>query len=106
MESSGPFSEEYMDHSVNDTWNLITMATNSLRGELLRFSNASLDTAKRLAIFGTQCIRNQLTLTKTSLHDPNKWQFVELRSATVPVTWDERANIVPVFKLLATIQVK
>ncbi|KAI9265471.1 hypothetical protein EDC94DRAFT_693140 [Helicostylum pulchrum] len=83
MESSGPFSEEYTDHS---------------------FPNASIDTAKELSIFGVQCIKNQLTLMKTSLHDPNKWKFVELRGASIPVTWDERTDILPVFELLATLQ--
>ncbi|KAI9032749.1 hypothetical protein CLU79DRAFT_802028 [Phycomyces nitens] len=82
MESSGPFSTEYSDHSLEDTWKLMTMTTNSL----------------------LQCICDKITLTKCSLFSPTKWQVVELRSATTPVTWDARANMISVFELLAKLQ--
>lgn len=49
MESSGPFSTEYIDHSLEDTWKLITMTSNSLRNEILKYQNASFETAKNLA---------------------------------------------------------
>ncbi|KAG1173614.1 hypothetical protein G6F46_004492 [Rhizopus delemar] len=83
MESSGPFSTEYIDHSLEDTWKLITMTSNSLR---------------------IQCICDKITLTKCSLFSTTKWQVIELRSAVIPVTWDTRANMISVFELLATLQ--
>ncbi|EIE82629.1 hypothetical protein G6F55_000995 [Rhizopus delemar] len=46
MESSGPFLTENIEHSVDDTWKLITMTTNSLRNEILKYQDASIETAK------------------------------------------------------------
>ncbi|CEP07792.1 hypothetical protein [Parasitella parasitica] len=74
MESSGPFSTEYIDHSLEDTWKLITMTSNSLRNEILKYQNASFETAKNLACYGIQCICDKITLTKCSLFSTTKWQ--------------------------------
>lgn len=46
MESSGPFLTENIEHSVDDTWKLITMTTNSLRNKILKYQDASIETAK------------------------------------------------------------
>lgn len=105
MESSGPFSTEYIDHSLEDTWKLITMTSNSLRNEILKYQNASFETAKNLASYGIQCICDKIIFTKCSLFSTTKWQVIELRSAVIPVTWDTRANMISVFELLATLQV-
>ncbi|CAO3700431.1 unnamed protein product [Rhizopus stolonifer] len=105
MESSGPYSIEHIDHSVEDTWKLIILTTNSLRNEILKYQDASIETAKGLTAFGIQCICDKITLIKTSLFGPTKWQVVELRSATIPVTWDSRMDLMSVFELLAILQV-
>jgi hypothetical protein len=105
MESSGPYSIEYIDHSMEDTQKLITMTNNSLRDEILKYQDASFDTAKGLSVFSIQCICDKITLMKTNLCTQNKWQIVELRSATIPVTWNTRVNMVAIFELLATLQV-
>lgn len=76
MESSGPFSAEYVEHSIGDTWKLITMTTNSLRDEILKYQDASLETVKGLSVFGIQCIRDKLTLIKTSLCNPNNGRLL------------------------------
>ncbi|KAG2210573.1 hypothetical protein INT47_002515 [Mucor saturninus] len=104
MESSGPHSTEHIDHSMGDTQKLITMASNSLRDEILKYQDASFDTAKNLSVYSIQCIRDKITLIKTSLYNPSIWQIVELRSATILVTWDARVNMVAIFELLATLQ--
>ncbi|KAL7334314.1 hypothetical protein PS15p_203098 [Mucor circinelloides] len=80
------------------------MTSNSLRNEILKYQNASFETAKNLASYGIQCICDKITLTKCSLFSTTKWQVIELRSATIPVTWDARANMISVFELLATLQ--
>lgn len=105
MESSGPYSIEYIDHSVEDTWKLIILITNSLRNEILKYQSASIETAKTVTTFGIQCICDKITLIKTSLFGPTEWQVVELRSATISVTWDSRMDLMSVFDLLAILQV-
>ncbi|KAG1319112.1 hypothetical protein G6F62_012008 [Rhizopus arrhizus] len=77
---------------------------NSLRNEILKYQDASIETAKGLSAFGIQCICDKITLIKTSLFGPAKWQVVELRSATIPVTWDSRMDLMSVFELLAILQ--
>ncbi|KAG0938477.1 hypothetical protein G6F57_006685 [Rhizopus arrhizus] len=77
---------------------------NSLRNEILKYQDANIETAKSLSAFGIQCICDKITLLKTSLFGPAKWQVVELRSATIPVTWDSRMDLMSVFGLLATLQ--
>ncbi|KAI8875297.1 hypothetical protein K501DRAFT_280509 [Backusella circina FSU 941] len=37
--SKGPYSIEYIDHSIGNTWKLIKMAINSLRNEILKYQN-------------------------------------------------------------------
>ncbi|KAI8063989.1 hypothetical protein BDF21DRAFT_446209 [Thamnidium elegans] len=104
MELSGPHSTEYIDRSMRDTQKLITMTSNSLRDEILKYQDASFDTAKGLSVFSLQCICGKITLMKTSLCTSNMWQIVELRNATIPVTWNARVNMVAIFELLATLQ--
>ncbi|KAI7887277.1 uncharacterized protein EV154DRAFT_520795 [Mucor mucedo] len=55
--------------------------------------NASISTIANLAVFGVHCICDKITLTKTSLFNANKWKVVELRSATIPVTWDSKVDL-------------
>lgn len=97
MESLSPFFIEDIEHSVDDTWKLITMTTYSLRNEILKYQGAS--------AFGIQCICDKITLINTSLCNSTKWQVIELRSAIIPVTWDSRTSMMSVFELLATLQV-
>ncbi|PHZ11723.1 uncharacterized protein RHIMIDRAFT_238389 [Rhizopus microsporus ATCC 52813] len=89
---------------MEDTWKLIAIKTNSLRKEIPKYQGAAVETAKGLAAFGIQCICDKITLIKSSLCSPTKWQIVELRGAIIPVTWDSRTGIMPVFELLVTFQ--
>lgn len=79
--------------------------TNSLQSESLRYQNASISTITNSAVFGVQWFRNKITFLKTSLCDAYKWEVVELRSATIPETWDSKVDLLLVFELVATIQV-
>ncbi|RCH91250.1 hypothetical protein CU097_008155 [Rhizopus azygosporus] len=76
------------------------------RNEILKYQDASIETAKGLAAFGTQCTCGKITLIKSSLCSPTKWQIAELKSATIPVTWNPRTGMMSVFELLATLQNK
>lgn len=73
MESLGPLFVEDVEHSVDDTWNLVTMTTNSLRNEILKYQAASIETAIGLSASGIQCIRDKIMLIKTSLFNSTKW---------------------------------
>lgn len=56
--------------------------------------------------FGVQIIKQTLTLTKMTLSKPGRWKLVELRSATMPISWELRGQWVPLFKMLTTMYVE
>lgn len=62
-------------------------------------------TLKQRKIFGIHIIQNTMTLTETSIKNEKRYRFVELRTATVPTTWDKCMNWVKVFELIATLYV-
>ncbi|KAI9478199.1 MAG: hypothetical protein EXX96DRAFT_650552 [Benjaminiella poitrasii] len=61
LESSSPYSVEYVDHSIGDIWKLIITTTNSLRNNIVKYQDASFSTAKALSVFSTQRIRDKIT---------------------------------------------
>lgn len=105
MESSSGYSEENVDHSMEDTWKLILMMTDSLRNELIKYQGANFTTAQELTTFGIQCICDRITLINATIFDARKWQVIEIRSAKVPTTWDDRSGYMQVFELAATLHV-
>ncbi|KAI9355768.1 hypothetical protein BD770DRAFT_411541 [Pilaira anomala] len=48
MESSGPYSTENIDHSVEDTSKLIILTTNSLRNEILQYQETRILHRRRM----------------------------------------------------------
>ncbi|KAI7890025.1 uncharacterized protein EV154DRAFT_552597 [Mucor mucedo] len=80
---------------------LIEATTCGLKQQINSYKSASYQTIKRRKAFGIQVIQDTLTLTETSIIDPTKWRFVEVRSATIPVSWSDRSQIVKLFELVA-----
>ncbi|KAI7848571.1 hypothetical protein BDC45DRAFT_540859 [Circinella umbellata] len=103
MESSSGYSKENINHSMEDTWKLILMMTDSLCNELMKYQGAKFTDAQELATFGIQCICDQITLIKATMFDARRWQIIELQSAKIPITWDDRSNYMQVFELIATL---
>ncbi|KAG0779055.1 hypothetical protein G6F22_010859 [Rhizopus arrhizus] len=54
VESSGPYSIEYIDYSMEDTQKLITKTNNSLRDEILKYQDASFNSAKDQSLYSKQ----------------------------------------------------
>ncbi|KAG2227189.1 hypothetical protein INT45_008433 [Circinella minor] len=106
MESSSGYSKENIDHSMEDTWKLILMMTDSLRNELMKYQGAKFTDAQELATFGIQCICDRITLIKATMFDARRWQIIEVRSAKIPITWDDRSNYMQVFELIATLHIE
>ncbi|ORX52321.1 hypothetical protein DM01DRAFT_1060000 [Hesseltinella vesiculosa] len=48
-------------------------------------------------------IKNQQTLCSTGILENKRWSFFQLRSAILPVSWEQRYLLVKVFELLATL---
>ncbi|KAG2220813.1 hypothetical protein INT45_004474 [Circinella minor] len=106
MESSGGYEKENLNHSMDDTWKLIMMLTDSLRQELIKCQDAKYEDAKGLATYGIQCICDTITLMKTTMFDARRWQVIEVRSAKVPVKWNNRSGFTRVFELILTLHME
>lgn len=105
MECSSNGSSEDVAHIVDDTVRQIESTTGALKLELMKNLSASLETIKRRKILGVQCIVDKITLTSTSLNDREVYKVLELRSALIPVRWNERKKLVKFFELMATVQI-
>ncbi|CDH50943.1 hypothetical protein RO3G_05407 [Lichtheimia corymbifera JMRC:FSU:9682] len=99
MEASSGNADQDFNNSLEATYKLVGKMTSTLKMELRSKQEAKCDTALSLAVFGVQCIKNRLTLMKTTLEASNKWQVLEMRSAIIPTTWNERANLLKIFEL-------
>lgn len=61
----------------------------------------SLKTLMKIQIPCVSIIDNCLTLCLTTVHNNNKWKFVEARSCTVPTNKAEKKQWIKVFEFLA-----
>lgn len=106
MESSSSFQMEDFEHSIGDTYKLVESMSSNLNTMLRRKQDCKLSSVLNLAVYGIQCIKSRLTLMKTTL-DPHsdRFQIVELRSASIPTAWAQRTGMIRVFELLVCLHV-
>ncbi|RCH97050.1 hypothetical protein CU098_003575 [Rhizopus stolonifer] len=102
VESSG--AESNVTHSVGDSIKQIKSATDFLTYLKARFQDSSAHIFTKLCTPTLLLIRNQLTMTITSLDWNGKWQVIDVRTATVPTTKEGRFNLIKVFELLANLK--
>jgi hypothetical protein len=105
MESSSNGSSEDVAHTVDDTVKQIESTTGALKLELMKNLSASFETIKRREVLGVPCIVDKITLTPTSLNDRKVYKVLELRSALIPVRWNEHKKWVNFLELMVTVQV-
>lgn len=84
--SSGQLKES-MTHTIEDTLKLLECGVASLRKEMGRFKNASLETFHELKVYCVQIIKTRVTLSELSLFDKDSGVFIERRTAT---SWIDR----------------
>ncbi|KAI9487742.1 MAG: hypothetical protein EXX96DRAFT_464882, partial [Benjaminiella poitrasii] len=60
------------------------------------------DTISELVALGIQCIKDRITLLKTTINtDGSLYKVAELRSAKIPTSWENRIEPLNVYELLA-----
>ncbi|KAI7853072.1 hypothetical protein BDC45DRAFT_175519 [Circinella umbellata] len=84
VESSSGMVEEHTTHSLEDSVKILECNVAALREEACHFENASLETFKKVGAYGVQIIETKVTLSKTMIHDKNRWKNIEMRSAQIP----------------------
>lgn len=106
MESSSSFCKENIQHTLGDSFKLISLMTSTLNTSIRSYLDCKMSTASGLATYGIQCIKDRVTLMKTTINsDGAKYNIVELRSAVVPVKWENRDDLMKLFELIACLYV-
>ncbi|KAG0778951.1 hypothetical protein G6F22_010924 [Rhizopus arrhizus] len=106
VESASGMVEEHTTHSLEDSVKILECNVAALREEACHYENASLETFRKLGAYGVQIIKTQVTLSKTMIHDKNRWKSIEMRSAQIPRTWDDRLLILKYLELLGTLYIE
>ncbi|KAI9103133.1 hypothetical protein DFS34DRAFT_646516 [Phlyctochytrium arcticum] len=97
-------AREHMAHTLEDTLKLLESCVHSLKTEFLSHKDASFATMTQRKILGVQYIGGKITLTQLSLCPlTQKWKYLELRSAIIPMEWSQRYGWIKVFELVATV---
>jgi hypothetical protein len=69
--------------------------------------DASFETLRQVKIFGVQAIERMITLTETSYdQESTKYPYKVVRTARIPIEYEERNNWLRVFELLAYLLVE
>jgi hypothetical protein len=106
MESSSGFQEEDFEHSIGDAYKVVESMCSSLNTILRRKQDCKFSSVLNLAVYGIQCIKSKLTLMKTTLDlHSDRFQIVELRSASIPTAWAQRISMIRVLELLVCLHV-
>lgn len=101
MESSSSFQSEDIEHTLGDTMKLIGLMTSTLHMDICSNLDCSYEDILELSVLGVQVIKDRITLLKTIIdRDGDKYQVLELRSAKIPTTWENRIELMNLYDVL------
>lgn len=108
MEDSSGQHDEKINHTISDTAKQISTTISMLKGFTMENMDTSFQTLRQVKIFGVQTITDTITLTETTYDktSTNKYLHKAVRTARIPVNYDERHNWLRVFELLAYLLVE
>ncbi|KAI8997262.1 hypothetical protein BDB01DRAFT_830865 [Pilobolus umbonatus] len=107
MEGSSGQHEEKIDHTISDTAKQIRNTISILKGFTMANMDASFGTLRQVKIFGVQAIERTITVTETSYDEEStKYLYKVVRTARIPIEYEERYNGLRVFELLAYLLVE
>ncbi|KAG2222626.1 hypothetical protein INT45_008290 [Circinella minor] len=74
-------------------------------GYLKTQNNIELVVVESSSKYGIQVIKTKVVLSKTSMVNKDKWKYVQVSTAQIPTTWNDRLLFLEYLELLATIYV-
>ncbi|KAG0905025.1 hypothetical protein G6F62_011353 [Rhizopus arrhizus] len=98
--SSGGANED-QNHTQDDALKLIRILTSILVLKAYALKNARFETFIKYMAISIQLIKRKITLSVLSMDKDKKFVFEERRSATIPISYQERYDWLQVFELLA-----
>ncbi|KAG2192494.1 hypothetical protein INT47_009693 [Mucor saturninus] len=101
--SSKSTAREDIEHTQEDTIKNLHFSIEILNSFIRRNSTASYSSLCSVVVFSIQCVCKTITLTETKLDNCNIGSYTqkEVRSSTIPVTFNNRASWVHVFELIS-----
>jgi hypothetical protein len=104
MESSSGEHKENVKHTEDDTLKQIHSSVTMLKADINNHRNAAFSTMCQIETFGIHCVKKEITLSKTKLNGATGgYIYQEIRSAEIPVTYEERHKWLKMADLLATL---
>ncbi|KAG0734341.1 hypothetical protein G6F57_016114 [Rhizopus arrhizus] len=104
MESSSGEHKENVKHTEDDTLKQIHSSITMLKTDINNHRNAAFSTMCQIETFGIHCVKKETTLSKTKLNGATGgYIYQEIRSAEIPVTYEERHKWLKMADLLATL---
>lgn len=87
--------ENITEHTLEDTIKNLKHATDSLASIMWNYRECSVMTIRKINVLTAHIIKDKITLIKYGIGiNEKKWIAVETRSATVPLDWDDRKDMV------------
>jgi len=105
MEASSGAIHEHVAHTRDDTVKLIAAATEVLKADAAKHQNSSFSSYLKLKVLTVHTAKNVMTLSSVSYTQQKKYKVMELRTAEIPLGWNQRIFWFHMFDLLAHIMV-
>lgn len=105
FEASSGGANEDQNHTQGDAVKLIRILTSILVLKTYVLKNARFETFIKYMAISIQVIKRKITMSVLSIDKDKKFVFEERRSATIPISYQERYDWLQVFKLLADFEV-
>lgn len=93
------------DHALEDSIKNIKSGTDALKGIMCKYPNASRKTMERVHVYSVHVIQKSMTLIRYSLKNAKSWKAVECGSATLPLVFKERKQLIQVYDIFALLYV-
>lgn len=101
--SSNSTSEENIEHTQEDTVKTLYASIENLNSFIRRHCSASFSSLCSVVSFSVPCVCNTITLSTTTMDCNNVGAYIqtEVRSAEIPLTFQNRLSRMYVFELVA-----
>lgn len=106
LKASSAAIGEHVAHIRANTLKLEGAAAEILKAEAAKHQNSSFSSYLKLKVLTIHTVKNKMILSSVSYTKQKKYKIMELRTATVPLEWDERPRWFLMFDLLAHIMVR
>ncbi|KAF7720582.1 hypothetical protein EC973_007330, partial [Apophysomyces ossiformis] len=89
---------------IGDSQKILYMLTSMLKIDMKNNLGSRFKTFLKVWMVGVHVIKRTITLVSLRIMDDLKYYYEELRWAEVPITFEERPQLMQVFELLAFLQ--